>query len=56
MMRNVRKNKGLALDGIHDEMFQIGKDCKRDGAYCHVCRRKLEFAAKLMSKEYWQTE
>lgn len=56
MMKNVKRNKGLAFDGIHDEMFRVGKDCRKATEYCQVCRKKLEFAAKLMSKEYWETE
>jgi hypothetical protein len=30
MMRNVKKNKSIAFDGIADSIFQIGKDkCKK---------------------------
>jgi hypothetical protein len=54
MMGNVNSGKGIAYDGITDKLFQVGGRCCR-GRHepCKECRIKINFAAELMTQEYW---
>jgi hypothetical protein len=54
MMGHVKTNRGIALDGISDKLFSVGKDCRRDNVYCESYRRKITFASEFLKREYWE--
>lgn len=53
LMSNVNANKGIAFDGISDRLFQIKKDCKASAELCEKCRKKINFVAGYLEKDYW---
>jgi hypothetical protein len=55
MMGHVKTNRGIALDGISDKLFSVGKDCRHNNEYCESCRHKIAFASEFLKQEYWET-
>jgi hypothetical protein len=51
MMRNVKKGKALAVDGIADQLFSIKKDkCRKSIEYCVTCQKKIDFVKGFLKK------
>jgi hypothetical protein len=51
MMRNVKKGKALAVDGIADQLFSIKRDeCRKAIEYCVSCKKKIAFVKGFKKK------
>jgi hypothetical protein len=50
-MRNVKKGKALAVDGIADQLFSIKRDeCRKAIEYCVSCKKKIAFVKGFLKK------
>lgn len=60
MSKNVSMSKGIGIDGIHEELFNIKrhKQCKRIKGIknlCDRCKKKLMWIKIFTTEEYWKT-
>jgi hypothetical protein len=61
MSRNVSLLKGLGIDGIHDDIFDIKrhKPCRfkrKVQDLCDSCKRKIMWIRLFTTKEYWMSQ